>query len=197
MRDGIERACRSGRSTRREFLHRCAICAGAAALPPAWAKLVAAGDHNHHAAVGASPAPAPVAFTYFTLEQAATVEAITDQIIPADADPGAKWAGVVHYIDLALAGDLKEHRPAYEAGLRRLASLAREGADKPFAQLDFATQTKILEKLEADDFREGSGPSGREFFLLVRRQTLEGFFGDPKYGGNRDSIGWKILKFEG
>ncbi|MBZ5544986.1 MAG: gluconate 2-dehydrogenase subunit 3 family protein [Acidobacteriia bacterium] len=183
---------------RREFLHRCAICAGVIALPPAWARLAAAAtQHGAHAATSATPAPGPLEFKYLTPAQVAAIEAIAEQIIPADEDPGAKWAGVVHYIDLGLAGDLKEYRPVYEAGLKRLAALTAEVSKESFPELDFATQTKVLERLEGDDALEGSGASGREFFQLVRRHTVEGFFGDPKYGGNRETIGWKILKFEG
>lgn len=184
-------------STRREFLHRCAICAGVAALPVSWAKLLAAVEGHHHGLGGGATGLGTPVFKYFTPEQAATIEAVTEQIIPAEEDPGAKWAGVVHYIDLGLAGELKEYRPTYKAGLERLAALARENSSQPFAQLEFATQTEILEKLEADGVREGVAPGGRNFFQLVRRHTLEGFFGDPKYGGNRESIGWKVLKFEG
>ncbi|MGO8736824.1 MAG: gluconate 2-dehydrogenase subunit 3 family protein [Terriglobia bacterium] len=188
--------------TRRVFLHRCALCTGAAILPPAWALMadstnLYAASHQHGHPTDAVTGRGPIAFRYFTTDDAATVEALSEQIIPADKDPGAKWAGVVHYIDLGLAGKFKEQRPIYESGLKRLATLAREVAPQPFALLDFATQTRVLEKFEADSVSDASGRSGREFFLLVRQQTIEGFFGDPKYGGNRDSIGWKILKFEG
>jgi gluconate 2-dehydrogenase gamma chain len=153
-------------------------------------------QHGAHGTTSAA-ASGPLEFKYLIPAQVATIEAIAEQIIPADEDPGAKWAGVVHYIDLGLAGDLKEYRPVYEAGLKRLAALTAEVSNQSFPELDFATQTQVLEKLEKDDAREGSGASGREFFQFVRRHTIEGFFGDPKYGGNRETIGWKILKFEG
>ena len=165
------------------------------AVPPAWASLLAAGQHRHPKSA-TLPTGGPLAFRYFTQEQVATVEAITEQIIPADEDPGAKWAGVVHYIDWALAGEFAGLRPSYETGLTRVSMLTKEVSPKSFAVLDFAVQTKILEKLESDERREGNGVSGQEFFQLVRRQTLEGFFGDPKYGGNRAFVGWKMLKFE-
>jgi gluconate 2-dehydrogenase gamma chain len=195
MNPGDETAWDRTHLPRRSFIHRCAICAGVMAVPPAWAKLLATGQHDHPESVTA-PAAGPLAFQCFTQAQVATVEAMTEQIIPADEDPGAKWAGVVHYIDLALAGEFAKLRPAYETGLARLAVLAKGVSPKSFAELDFVAQTKILEKLESDEGREGNGVSGREFFQLVRRQTLEGFFGDPKYGGNRDFVGWKMLKFE-
>ena len=188
---------RDGGEGRREFLHRGAICAGAAALPPSWARLLAAAEHSHQRTTPVKTGIIPLPFKYLTEEQAATIETIAEQIIPADEDPGAKWAGVVHYVDLGLAGDFTEYRSVYDAGLRRLATLTRKESEKHFAELDSATQTKILEKLEADDSREGDSPAGSEFFRLVRQHTIEGFFGDPRYGGNRDLIGWKILKFEG
>ena len=188
---------KSGPASRREFLHQCAICSGVAALPLSWAKLLEAVEGHHYKLGDSTPALGDPVFKYFTPEQAATIEAVAEQMIPADQDPGAKWAGVVHYMDLGLAGELKEYRATYAAGLKNLATLTKEVSEKAFVELDFATQTKILEKLEADEVRAGGAPSGREFFQLVRRHTLEGFFGDPKYGGNREQIGWKILKFEG
>jgi gluconate 2-dehydrogenase gamma chain len=160
-------------------------------------KLLAASETASQARTGAPAVRGPVPFKYFTPQQAAVVEAITEQIIPADQDPGARWAGVVHYIDLSLAGEFAKHRSTYQAGLSRLAEMTKEVSDRPFPNLDFTQQTRILEKLESDLAGAQSAANGREFFALVRRQTIEGFFGDPKYGGNRDSVGWKILKFEG
>ena len=34
------------------------------------------------------------------------------------------------------------------------------------------------------------------FFDLARVLTLCGMFASPKYGGNRDGIGWKLIGFE-
>ncbi len=39
--------------------------------------------------------------------------------------------------------------------------------------------------------------SSRLFFGLLLRNTMEGFFADPIYGGNRDKVGWKLLGFPG
>lgn len=35
-----------------------------------------------------------------------------------------------------------------------------------------------------------------DFFELVRRHTIFGFFSHPQYGGNRGQIGWTLLGFE-
>ncbi|MBI2226683.1 MAG: gluconate 2-dehydrogenase subunit 3 family protein, partial [Betaproteobacteria bacterium] len=39
--------------------------------------------------------------------------------------------------------------------------------------------------------------SSKLFFGLLLRNTEEGFFADPMYGGNRDKIGWKLIGFPG
>ena len=75
--------------------------------------------------------------------------------------------------------------------------LAHEISERTFAELQFTDQTSVLEKLEQDQTPITKGLVGREFFELMRRHTLEGFFGEPKHGGNRDSVGWKVLGFNG
>ena len=183
--------------SRREFLHQCGLCTGALILPSSWSKMLAGNEPNsphYHDGMLAGPA---LEFRFFDSAQAAAIEAVTDQIIPEDQQPGAKWAGVVHYIDLALIGDLKDFGSVYNRGIQRIEALAHDFSGKTFAELDFATQTSLLERLEQDQSPITSGLNGAEFFQLVRKHTLEGFFGDPKYGGNRDSVGWRILEFEG
>lgn len=183
--------------SRRAFLHHCGICTGCLVLPSSWLEVLAVADRCSPPSSGSATDRSPLEFRFFNPAQAVAVEAVTDQIIPADQHPGAKWAGVVHYIDLALAGDLKDFRSAYNRGIQRLEALAHDFSGKTFAELDFATQTSLLERLEQDQSPITSGLNGAKFFQLVRKHTLEGFFGDPKYGGNRDSVGWRILEFEG
>jgi gluconate 2-dehydrogenase gamma chain len=36
-----------------------------------------------------------------------------------------------------------------------------------------------------------------EFFETVRNHILEGVFGEPSYGGNRNLIGWRLVGFPG
>ena len=33
----------------------------------------------------------------------------------------------------------------------------------------------------------------RTFFELVRKHTLEGYYGSPRHGGNRDAVSWRML----
>jgi gluconate 2-dehydrogenase gamma chain len=37
----------------------------------------------------------------------------------------------------------------------------------------------------------------RAFFELVRAHVLEGMFGDPRWGGNIDHAGWRLLDYAG
>ena len=39
--------------------------------------------------------------------------------------------------------------------------------------------------------------SSKLFFDLLWRNTEEGYFADPLYGGNRDKVGWKLVGFPG
>ena len=33
----------------------------------------------------------------------------------------------------------------------------------------------------------------RDFFDLVREHTMEGYYGSPRHGGNRDAVSWRML----
>jgi gluconate 2-dehydrogenase gamma chain len=54
----------------------------------------------------------------------------------------------------------------------------------------------LLEQLETDEITLPS-LSSAFFFGLLWRNTEEGYFADPLYGGNRDKVGWKLLGFPG
>lgn len=67
---------------------------------------------------------------------------------------------------------------------------------KTFAELAPADQDKILSDLEKGALELKSTP-GTPFFTLLLQNTMEGFFADPIYGGNRDMVGWKLVGFPG
>ncbi len=130
-------------------------------------------------------------------EQWKTVEAITGRIIPTDADPGAIEAGCVNFIDKALANEDSELRPEYDEGLRRLSVFAKRRFDRPFAELDPAQQDEILISTEEGKAWTDGGLSSTRFFETVRIHAIYGFLADPRYGGNRDYAGWKLLRYPG
>ena len=121
---------------------------------------------------------------FFTAREAATVQAICEQIVPADKDAGAAQAGVVNFIDLQLTRHYRKHQGAYRTGIAALDKASRGRFGKPFAGLPFEQQTELLSEEET---------SGSEFFDLVRTHAMQGFYGDPRHGGNRGEVSWKML----
>ncbi len=69
-------------------------------------------------------------------------------------------------------------------------------AGKGFAALDAAQQDQVLHGLEDGEIKLKDG-SGKDFFEAILANTMEGFFADPIYGGNRDMAGWKLVGFPG
>lgn len=126
--------------------------------------------------------------------QRSTLEAVTERLIPGDAqDPGAREAGVVNYILLALGGDYADSVDVYAQELDALDRHAREVHGKGFAELQPGVQDDILRSVEKGDVTE----SLARFFALVLKHTIEGMFGDPLWGGNKDYVGWKLLGYPG
>lgn len=168
--------------------------------------------------------PKPVAagsWRFFTADEAATVEALVDRLIPPDPEfPGGKDAGCAVYIDRQLAGPYgvseglyttgpfhagtKEQGPQspslpgdhYRKALAALDEHSRKSQNgKRFVELGDADKDKIITGLE-----DGSIDLGEEkgsFFKQLLKDTQQGFFADPIYGGNRDMVGWKMIGFPG
>jgi len=67
---------------------------------------------------------------------------------------------------------------------------------KPFEKLAAKEQDEVLKNLEEGKLALESVPS-RFFFNLLLEATIDGFFADPIYGGNRDKAGWKLVGFPG
>jgi gluconate 2-dehydrogenase gamma chain len=128
-------------------------------------------------------------YRVLSASQAATLEAMTAQIIPTDDTPGAREARVVIFIDNGLAGFASDQRPIFEQGLNALDANVRSRFPGVggFAKLESATQIQIMLDL---DQREP------EFFESVRVATIAGMFADPKYGGNFEKTGWKLIGFD-
>ena len=170
-----------------------------------------------------SPPPAlePRGWTYFTAEEADAVEALVDRLIPPDPEtPGGKDAGCAVYIDRQLAGPYgrdeglynsgpfnegsKEQGPQsslkraqlYRQGLAALDKHCREANDgRPFAELNDEQKDAVIGDLE--NGKIDLGVKGGSFFKQLLKDTQQGFFADPIYGGNRDMVAWKMIGFPG
>ena len=136
---------------------------------------------------------------FFFLDEADTVEALAARIFPGDEeDPGAREAGVVYYVDRALAGPYFGWQGAYREGVRTLNAYAKDRYGKKFFELSEADQDAVvgaLERGEVPGFGESEG--SENFFTMVWGHTVEGMFSDPAYGGNRNAVGWKLIGFPG
>jgi gluconate 2-dehydrogenase gamma chain len=159
---------------------------------------------------------------FFTPDEAATIEAAVDRLIPPDErGAGGKDAGCAVYIDRQLAGAYgrasalymrppfmpgtamqgyqAQDAPAarYRNGLKALADYVKSTfAGKAFRDLAPADQDQVLSGLETGKIALKDVKSA-EFFALLLQNTQEGFFADPVYGGNKDMAGWKLVGFPG
>ena len=130
--------------------------------------------------------------------EAATAAAVFERMVPADSSaPGATQIGVVTYLDRSLAGAYREHLATYRSGLALLDAACQERFDSLFVTAETADQDALLRGLERGELPRWIVPDQRAFFDLLRAHLLEGLFGDPAYGGNRDKLGWRVLGHPG
>ena len=193
-------------ASRREFLVRAAVGAGAAAGAAASAGLVpgaAAQEQMNHMEGGASspgqqhPNGAEHG-AFFNHADAAMIAAFTERIMPSEpGKPGARDADVLNYIDLALAGAYAELQDFYRRGLASLDAYCRATYKESFLHLTPEKQDEVIAALEEGKASEFTYPTAREFFVTLRIHTMEGMFADPVYGGNRDFAGWRLVGFPG
>ncbi len=129
-----------------------------------------------------------------TEPEATTLAAVCDQIIPPDDAPGATQAGALEFIDRQLAGRYKKHRKTYSEGLSALDAIASQNGGKPFAQLTAAQQFELLNRLDEGKLGNGGDyDAAKAFFNLAIAHTMQGFYGTPRHGGNREAVSWAML----
>jgi gluconate 2-dehydrogenase gamma chain len=209
--------------TRRRLLASTAIIAIAGFGSSAQGRTYPGGSLPWEPSDTSPPTPVrPGPRIYFTATEAATVEAIVDRIIPPDdSGPGGKEAGCAIFIDRQLAGSFGDSRRLYmrppfakgtpSQGLQspivpkeryRVSLAALDDyckstfAGKGFAALTTVQQDQVFSGLESGEIALKDG-SGKAFFEAILANTIEGFFADPIYGGNRDMAGWKLIGFPG
>jgi gluconate 2-dehydrogenase gamma chain len=170
-------------------------------------------------ASGAEDKPSrPTIYHFFSDDEAAFIEGAVARLIPADEKwGGAIEAGVPNYIDKQLAGAWGAGERLYRSGpwqpgtpsqgyqlpftpaeLFRTAIgvINRELAATPLVKMSPDKQDEYLGSLEGGGKDLGGVPS-EIFFAHLLEATLEGFFSDPVYGGNRNMIGWRMIGFPG
>jgi gluconate 2-dehydrogenase gamma chain len=203
--------------TRRAFLARAATV-GAAVPFLAWLE-----SCGHSLPPGVA-ADAPEAFHpfSFTPAQRAALSAAVARVIPAQGagDWSAADAGAVEYVEQLLNAFVGAGNPKIYGGgpsraqfrlfwklprvkqaawlahvtrLRRLYvdgldELNREAAGGDYSALPAPGQDALLEQQDLQN---------TPFFATLFEHTMEGVYGAPAYGGNKDSIGWKSVCYQG
>jgi gluconate 2-dehydrogenase gamma chain len=170
--------------SRRRFLQASSGSLGFAWLAANWPQIVAAAEHAH--AASAADAGAGARFRLLDARQARDVEAIAAQIVPSGDTPGAREAAVVHFIDQVHAGPWSGGAAPFLDGLRDFQKrCARHHPGTPqFADLSTDDQLAYLQHVERTPF-----------FEQVRFLTVVGLLASPRYGGNAQKSGWKLVGF--
>ena len=194
----------------------------AATMVPATALL----SPKVHAAPPQAPAkysqptqPAKTSYLFFDSEEALFIEAGCDRLIPADeSGPGALGAGVPNYLDKQLGGAWGAGERLYRSGPWQsgtpsqgyqlplspaelfhtsLRAIGHDlGRGVPFHKMTGDAQDAYLKSLEYGAHDLDGVPSS-VFFDMLLKMTVEGFFSDPVYGGNRDMVAWRMIGFPG
>ena len=127
------------------------------------------------------------AFTVLGAGEARDIAAIVARIIPTTDTPGATEAGVIYFIDKAFDAEMSGQLDFARGGLAEFnQALNAKHGETRFDELDEDAQDSFLATQEQTPF-----------FGLMWAMTIFGFFSMPKYGGNRDKVGWELVGFEG
>jgi gluconate 2-dehydrogenase gamma chain len=174
----------------------------------------------------ATPAAAPAApdaepLLTLTATEHAFIVAAVDTIIPADElSPSGSDCGCATYIDRQLASAWGGGAKMYRSG-PYFKGKPEQGYQLPLTPAEFITTGiaaanawsrktygRDFDRLEPDKriealtaMQEGKAAfdnfNSRAFFARLLALTMEGFFGDPIYGGNRNMASWRMLGYPG
>lgn len=176
--------------------------------------------------VAAQPAP-PVPLSqyqrvYFNAQEWAFIMAAVARLIPSEGrGPGALEARVPVFIDRQMitpwargedwyrkppfnydapryTGYQAKYSPAeaYRLAIPAIDAYAQDKYGAIFARLSADKQDDILSQAQKDEVPMEELRSG-DFFAFLLQNTKEGYFADPKYGGNHDMASWVYIGFPG
>lgn len=134
-------------------------------------------------------------YYFFTKEEGDCIVAMCEHIIPADKDPGATDAGVIHYIDKQLVSYFKDQQNLYRIGIAAVQKTSYGLYSKLFQELNNEIQLEFLKKMESGAF---TGEVWKEipseiFFSAVVSHTMQGFYGPARHGGNKDYVSYTMM----
>ncbi|ACS99203.1 GMC family oxidoreductase [Paenibacillus sp. JDR-2] len=124
----------------------------------------------------------------------ALLKAVTDRLIPGDDWQSASDAGVLTYLERYAAQDAAVWAKIIEPGIRSLQEEAIRLHGKPFSELPADEQDQLLQEAESDAYRDWP-VSSKLFFDTLLNLTVEGYYGTPEAGGNREGKSWEMIGF--
>jgi gluconate 2-dehydrogenase gamma chain len=143
--------------------------------------------------VGLKPTGLTTSHQTFTSEEYAQVQAACERLLPKDEDPGALDTNVPVYLDRMLQSPLlTQMKEDFLAGLAALDRRSNRLFKVGFAQATAAQQDELLTLFKDS----GAGTGEGHFYEVLMVLTLEGFLGDPSYGGNKDGAGWALIGYQ-
>ena len=168
------------KQSRREFLSRSGSMISGSWIAMNSSAIIATANFACQAKIDGAP------FEVLTEIEAKELEAIAAQIFPSDGTPGAKEAGILYFIDHALATIREDDKEIIQKGLVEFKAkiLEKFPGEKFFSDFNSKQQIEMLKKIEKSNF-----------FETVRHLTISGMFAMPSYGGNKDKMGWAHLGF--
>jgi gluconate 2-dehydrogenase gamma chain len=213
-----------GKTSRREFLTSGIALAPIAALVPvrAIAQSPDADDAQRTAPAPNHPTERDYRPAFFTPEEWLFINAACARLIPADEHgPSAVELGVPQYIDRQMGtawadggiwymqGPFFEAAPEfgyqsqltprqqYRLGIKAIDELCRQHLNNTFAALSAPQQDDVLKQIEKRQLTATELSLSTFFSGFLLKNVIEGYFGDPMYGGNKDMAAWKMIAYPG
>lgn len=180
--------------------------------------VAATADTKHHRGTAATePQAGGSGYEFFNVDESAFIEAAIDTLIPSDSTgPGAKELGVAIYIDRQMAGGYGKGDRLYlegpfgegtpeqgyqllmtpseliRAGIADVSAYVQKNHKSTFENLSAKDRVAVMSELEGKMVELPTVPT-ETFFGLLLQLTIEGYFADPMYGGNKDGAAWKMI----
>ncbi len=129
----------------------------------------------------------------FTNDEFAILAAATERLLPKDEDVGALDTNIAQYIDQVLqTPQLQQMKEQFVPGVMALNRRTQRLFKTGFVTAAPAQQDEVITAFKNSGERTGEN----KFYEILMVLTLEGYLGDPSYGGNTNGAGWGVIGFK-
>jgi gluconate 2-dehydrogenase gamma chain len=139
---------------------------------PGFSRWVCAAEQQteaHHMDTRPQQRPETYQPQFFSPDEYAIIDHVSELIIPADRTPGAREAGVAEFIDFMTASDADIQEP-FRAGVSALDATAKQKHGNAFVHLPEVRQTELLRSMATGSTED------QAFFKLIRKYTVMGYY---------------------